>query len=471
MAESGCDIGLIGLGVMGKNFVLNMADKGFSVAVYNRTGGKTKDFMEKEVKDRHIRPAFSLSEFIHLLKKPRAVIMMVPAGKAVDTVIEALSPLLEPMDTIIDSGNSHYSNSDRRSRSLDKHHLRFVGMGISGGERGARFGPSLMPGGSPEGYNQVRTILEAASAKVENEPCVDYLGPGAAGHFVKMVHNGIEYGLEQLIAEAYDFMRRGLSLSNDELHDVFRRWNGQELSSYLMDITARTFLQKDDRSDHRLIDLILDVAGQKGTGIWSSQAGMELRVPIPTIDMAVSMRALSELKEQRETATRLFQGPLKDRVGDQKKFIDSIKNALYASWIITFAQGMALLQKASATYGYSLNLETICRIWRGGCIIRTALLETLRDAYRKKPDLSNLLLDEKVGLEVINRTNDWRAVVMRSVQMGIPVPAMAVSLSYFDAYRSARLPANLIQAQRDFFGAHTYGRIDAEGTFHTRWDN
>jgi 6-phosphogluconate dehydrogenase len=471
MSRQGCEIGLIGLGVMGRNFVLNMADHGIPVAVYNRTTQKTREFMEKEVGPRDIRPGFSLEEFVGLLRRPRSIIILVPAGPAVDAVIAELLPHLEPGDLIIDSGNSHFPDTDRRSQVLAEQGFLFMGMGISGGELGARYGPSLMPGGLREGYARVEAILKAVSAKVNGDPCVAYLGPGSAGHYVKMVHNGIEYGLEQLLSETYDLLKLGAGLNNDELSAVYSRWNEEELQSYLVEITSKIFLKADDKTGKRLVDVILDVARQKGTGIWTTQEAKDLRVPIPTIDLAVSMRCLSELKEEREAASRILQGPAPDLGSDRQGGVAQIKNALYAAIITTYAQGLALLQRASNSRSYNLNLETVARLWRGGCIIRAALLEDIQSAYKKQPDLTNLLLDAHLGQEVMNRQADWRATVGGAVAWGLPAPGLSVSLAYFDAYRRARLPANLTQAQRDFFGAHTYERLDTPGTFHTEWQN
>jgi 6-phosphogluconate dehydrogenase len=469
MPEQDCQIGLIGLGVMGRNFALNMADHDFSVAVYNRTTERTEDFVKNEVGSRDIRAGYSLEEFVGLLQRPRSILLLVSAGKAVDAVIDELLPLLEPGDLIIDGGNSHFADTDRRDQTLAEKKFLFMGMGISGGELGARYGPSLMPGGPREGYERVKTILEAAAAQVNGDPCVAYLGPGSAGHYVKMVHNGIEYGVEQLLAETYDLLKLGVGLNNDELAAVYSRWNDEELKSYLIEITGKIFLQEDDRTGKRLIDVILDVARQKGTGIWTAQEAKDQRVPAPTIDLAVVMRCLSEFKEERETASRKLTGPEVRSPEDREAVIGQIKNALYAATIVTYAQGMALLRRASTTHGYNLDLEAVARIWRDGCIIRAALLEDIRAAYKKQADLPNLLLDDHFGQEIMKRQADWRAAVSHAVAWGLPVSGLAASLAYYDAYRRARLPANLTQAQRDFFGSHTYERIDAKGTFHTEW--
>jgi 6-phosphogluconate dehydrogenase len=469
MKNQGCDIGLIGLGVMGRNLVLNIADKGFSVAVYNRTIEKTQAFIKNEAKERDIRGGYNLKEFTSLLRKPRAIVMLVKAGPSVDAVIDNLLPHLEPGDLLIDGGNSHFSDTNRRSKSLAEKGLLYLGMGISGGEYGARHGPSMMPGGPKEAYERVWYILEATAAKVDGEPCVTYLGPTSAGHYVKMVHNGIEYGLMELIAETYDLMKRGLGLTNDELHTVYDQWNRSELNSYLMEITANIFLQPDDKTDKRLIDVILDQAKQKGTGKWTSWDAMNLQMGTPTIDVAVVARDLSGYKAEREAASKVLKGPEIAFRGEKKAFMDQLKNVLYATTIITYAQGMALLKQASNTYGYGLNLEAVARIWRGGCIIRAALLEDIRTSYQKQPGLVNLLMDPHLSKEVMAREGNLREVVSVAANLGLPAPGLMVSLAYFDGYRSAWLPSNLTQAQRDYFGAHTYERVDQKGVFHTEW--
>jgi 6-phosphogluconate dehydrogenase len=469
MKNQGCDIGLIGLGVMGRNLVLNMADQGFLVAVYNRTTGKTREFIEKEIGSRDIRGGYNLKEFTSLLRKPRAILLLVKAGPPVDAVIEELLSYLEPGDLLIDGGNSHFRDTNSRSKSLAEKGLLYMGMGISGGEYGARHGPSMMPGGSKEAYEKVRSILETTAAKVDGEPCVTFLGFTSAGHYVKMVHNGIEYGLMELIAETYDLMKRGLGLTNDELHVVYNKWNQGELKSYLIEITSEIFLQRDDKTQDRLIDMILDEAKQKGTGKWTSWDAMDLQVGTPTIDAAVVARDLSGYKAEREAASKVLKGPKVTFRGDRKTFIGQIKNALYAATIITYAQGMALLKQASNAYGYGLNLEAVARIWRGGCIIRAALLEDIRTSYQKQPGLVNLLMDPHLSEEVMAQQGDLREVVSVAANLGLPAPGLMVSLAYFDGYRSAWLPANLTQAQRDYFGAHTYERVDKKGVFHTQW--
>jgi 6-phosphogluconate dehydrogenase len=470
MSNQGCDIGLIGLGVMGRNFVLNMADHGYSVAVYNRTTEKTKDFMDKEVGSRPIKAGFELKEFVGLLKKPRAVIMLVSAGDPVDAVIRELLPLMEAGDLIIDGGNSHFTDTNRRVKSLSGNNLHFFGMGISGGEAGARYGPSLMPGGSEEMYDRVGPILEAASAHVNGDPCCVYLGPGSAGHYVKMVHNGIEYGIMELIVETYDLMKRALGLKPPDLAPIYDAWNKAELNSYLVEITAKIFTKKDDRTGNFLVDMILDKAKQKGTGMWTSWDAMDLQTGTPTIDVAVVMRDMSGYKDERLAASQVLGATTHTFTGDKERFIGQLKNALFASMIATYAQGMALLHKASSAYGYNLDLEAVARIWRGGCIIRAALLEDIRNAYKSKADLANLLMDPYLGKEFLKREADLREVVRVAASLELPAPALMVTLGYYDAYRSAVVPANLIQAQRDFFGAHQYERIDAEGSFHTQWE-
>jgi 6-phosphogluconate dehydrogenase len=470
MGKQGCDIGLIGLGTMGRNFVLNMADHGFAVAVFNRTTEKTRDFMETEVGPRPIRAGYDLQEFVGLLRQPRALILLVAAGDPVDAVIQELLPLLAPDDLIIDSGNSHFTDTNRRGRFLAGKNLNFMGMGISGGEAGARSGPSLMPGGSQEMYARVAPILEAAAAHVKGEPCVTYLGPGSAGHYVKMVHNGIEYGLMELIAETYDLLKRGLGLTPAELALIYDRWNREELNSFLMEITAKIFTRQDDRTGNFLVDMILDEAKQKGSGMWTSWDAMDLQVGTPTIDVAVVMRDMSGCKEERQAASQFLAGPTHTFTGNRQRGIGQVKNALYASMIATYSQGLALLQKASATYDYDLDLEAVSRIWRGGCIIRAALLEDIRKAYKANAALPNLLMDPHLGQEFMSRQADLRETVKTAATLGLPAPALMAALSYFDAYRSAVLPANLIQAQRDFFGAHSYERLDASGTFHTQWE-
>ena len=464
-----CDIGLIGLGVMGSNFALNVADHGFSVAGYNRKEDKIRQLSEIKSAHHKIETTQDIRSLCQMVRTPRAILLLVPSGPPVDAVIESLVPHMEAGDLIIDSGNSHFTDTDRRSKSLEKKGLLFMGMGMSGGESGARHGPSLMPGGPRKGYERVGNILEAAAARVDKSSCVAYLGPGSAGHYVKMVHNGIEYGLMQLISETYDLMKRGLGMGPDELHAVYDRWNKEELNSYLIEITSDIFLQKDDKTGQPLIDVILDEAKQKGTGEWTAWDALDLQVPTFNIDTAVMMRDMSAHKNQREKAGHMLKGPSPRFEGERNPIIRQIKNALYAGMIITYAQGLALLAKASKTYQYNLNLETVARIWRGGCIIRAALLEDIRSAHKSNPSLENLLFDGHLGQAVVAREAELRAVVRTGVALGLPMPGLMMALSYFDAFRSGWLPANLIMAQRDYFGAHTYERMDEEGTFHTKW--
>ena len=463
------EIGMVGLGVMGRNLVLNMADHGFSVAGYDKDRPKSRRCGRKQP-ERKIRGAANIDEFIALLRKPRAIMMLVPAGPPVDSVIKDLLPHLDKGDLIIDAGNSYFKDTDVRARNLAAKGIQFLGVGVSGGEEGARHGPSIMPGGPKEAYERVRPVFEAAAAKVNGEPCVTWLGPGSAGHFVKMVHNGIEYGIMQLIAETYDLMKRGLGLNDDELHEVYASWNKGELNGYLVEITSHIFSKQDEKTGKRLIDEILDVAKQKGTGMWTSQSAMELQVPIPTIDLAVAMRDLSVFEKEREQAGAIYQRPMRRFTGDRDTFLTQLGRALYAAMIITYAQGMALLAVASDKYKYHLDLEAVARIWRGGCIIRAALLEDICAAFHARRDLPNLLLDPNLSRKLMEHQEDLRRVVCQAAESGVPAPGLMVSLGYLDAYRSAWLPANLIQAQRDYFGAHTYERIDAKGTFHTEWE-
>jgi 6-phosphogluconate dehydrogenase len=463
------EIGMVGLGVMGRNFLLNMADHGHSVAGYDMDAAKVAA-LRQEAENRDIRGAADIKEFIDLLRQPRAVMMLVPAGPPVDSVINDLLAHLRPGDLIIDAGNSYFKDTDVRLRNLTAKGLQFLGVGVSGGEEGARHGPSIMPGGSKEAYERVRPVLEAVAARVNGDPCVTWLGPGSAGHFVKMVHNGIEYGVMQLIAETYDLMKRGLALNDDQLRDVYSKWNNGELNGYLMEISSHIFGKVDETTGLRLIDEILDVAKQKGTGMWTSQSAMELQVPIPTIDLAVAMRDLSVFEGQRKKASAILQRPLRSLRGDRDAFLTSLRGALYAAMILTYAQGLAVLTAASDKLEYHLNLEAVARIWRGGCIIRAALLEDICAAFDAQPDLPNLLLDPQLSRKIMEHQEDLRRVVCQAAESGVPIPGLMVSLGYLDAYRSAWLPANLIQAQRDYFGAHTYERIDAKGTFHTEWE-
>jgi 6-phosphogluconate dehydrogenase len=463
------EIGMVGLGVMGRNFLLNMADHGHSVAGYDKDATKVAA-LRQEAENRNIRGATEIKEFIALLHRPRAVMLLVPAGPPVDSVINELLAHLQPGDLIIDAGNSYFKDTDVRARNLAVKGIQFLGVGVSGGEEGARRGPSIMPGGPKEAYERVRPVFEAAAAQVNGEPCVTYLGPGSAGHFVKMVHNGIEYGLMQLIAETYDLMKRGLGLNDAELHEFYAGWNQGELEGYLVEITGHIFSKPDENTGRRLIDEILDMAKQKGTGMWTSQSAMEMQVPIPTIDLAVAMRDLSVFAKEREQASAIYQRSMRRFNCDRDTFLTQLCRALYAAMIITYAQGLALLVVASDKYKYHLDFEALLRIWRGGCIIRAAVLEDFCAAFHAKRDLPNLLLAPNLSRKVMEHQEDLRQVACQAAESGVPAPGLMVSLGYLDAYRSAWLPANLIQAQRDYFGAHTYERIDAKGTFHTEWE-
>ncbi len=463
------EIGMIGLGVMGQNLMMNMADNGFSVIGYDNDSTKAKELPQVN-ENKSICGTTDLAEFISLLRKPRAIMMLVPAGAPVDSVIQALLPHLEPGDLIIDGGNSYFKDTDVRGRQLAAQGIHFIGMGVSGGEEGARHGPSMMPGGPKEAYERVRPILEAVAAKVDNSPCVTWLGTGSTGHFVKMVHNGIEYGIMQLIAETYDLMKRGFDLSDEEIHQIYARWNQEELNGYLMEISAKIFSKIDDKTGKRLIDEILDVAKQKGTGMWTSQSAMELQVPIPTIDLAVAMRDLSVFEKEREQANLIYKQTIPFFKVNRDTFLTQLHDALYCAIILTYAQGFAVLSAASKKYKYNIDFEALSRIWRGGCIIRSRLLEDICAAFRTHRDLPNLLLDHHISQKIIKRHISLREVVSRGAEAGLPIPGLMVSLGYLDAYRSEWLPANLIQAQRDYFGAHTYERIDAKGTFHMQWE-
>lgn len=461
------DFGMIGLGVMGRNFILNVADHGFS-AIGLDTDLAKANALDEEGAGKMVKGTTSKEEFIAALQKPRKIMLLVPAGNPVDAVIDSLLPLLDKGDLIIDGGNSFFADTNRRETYLSAKGIHFMGIGVSGGSHGARFGPSIMPGGDTEAYEMVRPILEAVSAKVNGDPCVAYLGASSSGNYVKMVHNGIEYGLMQLISEAYDVLKRGAGLSNETLHELFSGWNQGRLQSFLIEITAHIFSVNDPLSDQKLVDMILDQAKQKGTGKWTSQNAMDLGIPVPTIDMAVTLRELSALKKERVAAEKLY-GSLQLPQEDAAVLSVAVEQALYFSFIVTYAQGMAQLTDASNEYKYGLNLETVARIWRGGCIIRAAMLEDFRKAFQGNPDLPNLLLDPAIAAELKVAQEGMRKVLATAISNGIPAPALSASLAYFDAYRSARLPLNLVQAQRDFFGSHTYERTDREGIFHTDW--
>ena len=461
------ELGMIGLGVMGRNLLLNLADHGFPVAGWDQDLAKV-EALRQEGRGLPVTPAETLEDLLAGLRSPRAVMLLVPAGAPVDEVIAGLAPRLAPGDLIIDGGNSFFRDTDRRAAALAGQGLAFLGMGISGGEEGARRGPSLMPGGTPEAYQRVRPLLEAVAARAP-EPCVAHVGPGSAGHFVKMVHNGIEYALMELIAECYDLMKRGLGLDNGEIRRTFEAWRG---GGYLMEITAAIFARRDAQSGRDLIDAVAGVARQKGTGMWTSQCAMELQVPVPTIDLAVVQRDLSALDAQREEAGRALPRAtgLRRHDGDRGVFLVQLEQALEAGRLMAFAQGMAVLSSASERYGYGLDLGAVAALWRGGCIIRTPLLETIRAAYGRARGLANLLLDPELGRMALSREEGLRAVVCAGARLGLPIPGLMSALAYLDGYRSPWLPANLIQAQRDCFGAHTYERVDRPGHFHTEWE-
>ena len=465
------DIGLIGLAVMGENLALNMESKGFTVAVFNRTTSKVKDFTEGRAKGKNIIGTYSLEEFVAALKKPRIIMLMVKAGNPVDDFINMLIPLLEKGDIIIDGGNSNFLDTIRRTKYVEDKGLLYVGTGVSGGEEGALLGPSLMPGGSPEAWPYIKPIFQAIAAKVEDgTPCCDWVGTNGAGHFVKMVHNGIEYGDMQLICEAYHLMKDILGMTADEMHKVFDEWNRGELNSYLIEITANILAYKDE-DGLPLVDKILDAAGQKGTGKWTVISALDEGIPLTLIGEAVFARCLSAMKEERVNASKILTGPSPKYNGDKEAFIEDIRKALYASKIISYAQGFTLMRSAAKTYGWNLNYGGIALMWRGGCIIRSIFLGKIKEAFDKNQELPNLLLDPFFKERILLSQNSWRNVVSAAIINGIPIPAFASALSYYDGYRSERLPANLLQAQRDYFGAHTYERADRpRGEFyHTNW--
>lgn len=465
------DIGLIGLAVMGENLVMNMESKGFTVAVFNRSTDKVTKFIEGRAKHKNIIGTYSIEELVNNLKKPRKVMLMVKAGKPVDDFIERLIPHLEKGDIIIDGGNSHFNDTIRRTKYVEERGLLFIGTGVSGGEEGALKGPSLMPGGSPEAWPHVKSIFQSISAKVEDgTPCCDWVGTDGAGHFVKMVHNGIEYGDMQLICEAYHLMKELLGITNEEMHQVFKQWNEGELNSYLIEITRDILAYKNTDGEY-VVDLILDTAGQKGTGKWTSMASLDEGVPLTLIGEAVYARYLSALKDERVAASKILSGPEAKFKGDKEEFIEDLKNALYAAKIVSYAQGYTLLKAAAKTYGWELNYGDIALMWRGGCIIRSIFLGKIKEAFDRNPNLDNLLLDPFFKEKVENAQAGWRRVASEAILNGIPIPTLSSALCYFDGYRSARLPANLLQAQRDFFGAHTYERIDRQRGefFHTNW--
>ena len=463
------DIGVIGLGVMGRNLAWNMVDHGFEVAVWNREPEMLEAVLTERAQG--LVPTSTLAELVAALTPPRRILLMITAGRPVDLVMDALLPLLTPGDIVIDGGNSWFEDTRRREASAREHGIAFVGMGVSGGEDGARFGPSLMPGGSAEAYAHLAPILEAIAAKTDSGPCVTHVGPDGAGHFVKMVHNGIEYADMQLIAEAYDVLKTLGGLSNAELAATFAKWNEGELQSFLIEITAKIFTKKDPDTGKELVEVILDATGMKGTGKWTVQQASELGAPIPTIASSVEARMLSAQKAERVAASKLLPGVTMAPAVDKARLIEDVRHALYASKVCSYAQGMNLLRAASNAYKWGLELGRIARIWKGGCIIRAQFLSRITAAFQRDAGLANLLIDADFARELGERQPGWRRVVSAAVQAGIPLPTMTASISYFDGYRRERLPANLLQAQRDFFGAHTYQRIDKEGTFHTEWES
>ena len=462
------NFGIMGLGVMGHMLALNMERNGFRVAGYDLDEEKVKSFGTK-YPGKNLVACSTLDEFLDALESPRRIMMMVPAGKIVDSAIASIKDNLEAGDLLIDGGNSFFMDTERRSKELEAKGIVYIGTGVSGGEQGALWGPSMMPGGQKEAWELVKPVFEAISAKVQGEPCVTYIGPRGAGHYVKMVHNGIEYGDMQLIAEAYDILHRGIGLNNESLHEVFADWNRGELESYLIEITADIFTKTDPESGQAVVDLILDEAAQKGTGKWTSQNALDLGAPTPTINAAVESRIVSAYKEERVAASDVLSGPEPRISMDSQEVIHLVRDALYAAKICSYAQGFALMRMASAEYDYHLDYGEISRIWRGGCIIRAKFLDDIRQAYKRDPDLPNLMIDSEFAKAMNARQAALRKVVALAAENGIPALAFSSALAYFDAYRSARLPANLTQAQRDYFGAHTYRRIDRDGSFHTEW--
>ncbi|MBC7949883.1 MAG: NADP-dependent phosphogluconate dehydrogenase [Chitinophagaceae bacterium] len=460
--------GMIGLGTMGSNLVLNVADHGFEACGYDRDPAQQKKLME-EAGDRPVTTAATLPDFVKALKTPRVIMLLVPAGKIVDNVINDLLPLVQKGDIIIDGGNSHFVDTDRRYLLLQNSGVHFIGMGVSGGEEGARLGPSLMPGGNKESYELVKDVLSAIAAKTDEGPCVAFIGNTAAGHYTKMVHNGIEYAMMQLISEVYGILKSAGQLSNTEFHELFKSWNKSVLQSFLIEITADIFLKKDEELKEDLVDFILDKAKQKGTGMWTSQSAMDLNVSIPTIDAAVSMRYLSALKDERVKNSKLYPVSGNGKVGSKEQLIALCQNALHFGFLLSYGQGLQLLNVASAQYNYAIDIAEIIRVWKGGCIIRSGLLNDLRKAYLQEKTLSNIISSPLFVPVLVSLRKDVAALVKVAIDHQLPLASLSASLNYFDAYITGRLPANLIQAQRDFFGAHTYERLDKEGVFHTEW--
>jgi len=465
----GNQFGLIGLAVMGQNLALNVESRGFSVSVFNRTTARTEEFAAGPAKGKNIQPTTTLEEFVGSLEKPRKVMLMVKAGDPVDAFIEKLVPLLDKGDLIIDGGNSFFQDTIRRSKSLAEKGLLYIGTGVSGGEEGALRGPAIMPGGQREAYDLIEPIFTAISARADGDPCSAYIGPDGAGHYVKMTHNGIEYGDMQLICEAYYIMKYALGLDAGNLHKIFSEWNDGDLDSYLIEITADIFTKVDKDTGEALVEVILDRAGQKGTGKWTSQSALDLGIAAPTIAEAVFARCISGIKEERVAASRVLRGPDAKYDGDAEEMVEAIHAALYASKVCSYAQGFALMKEAGKEFNWTLNMGEISMIWRGGCIIRAHFLQRIKDAFDRDPDLANLLLDPYFK-EIVETSQDkWREVVATAARLGIPVPGFSSALCYYDSYRRDRLSANLIQAQRDYFGAHTYERVDKPGSFHTQW--
>ncbi|MBL7092727.1 decarboxylating NADP(+)-dependent phosphogluconate dehydrogenase [candidate division KSB1 bacterium] len=466
------DFGLIGLAVMGENLVLNIESKGFSVSVFNRTVSKVDKFVESRAKGKNIKGCKTIEEFVASLKRPRKVMLLVKAGDAVDQFIDMVSPHLEKGDIIIDGGNTHFPDTIRRTKYVEEKGLLYIGTGVSGGEEGALLGPSIMPGGSAEAWQHVKEIFQAVSAKApDGSPCCEWLGNDGAGHFVKMVHNGIEYGDMQMIAEAYAIMKHLLGMTHDEMQTVFAEWNKGELDSYLIDITKDILAYKDEETGEPLVEKILDTAGQKGTGRWTSLAALNLGIPAQTIAMAVFARAMSTIKDERVSASKQLVGPSPKFDGDKQEFIEKIRKALFASKICSYAQGYQLMREAANEYKWDLKFGSIALLWRAGCIIRAQFLGNIKEAFDNNPDLPNLLLDNYFKNIIENSQDAWRTVIAKAIEAGIPVPAFSSALAYYDSYRSEQLPANLLQAQRDYFGAHTYERIDKPRGefFHTNW--
>ena len=471
MQNPSCDIGLIGLAVMGQNLVLNMNDHGYRVAVFNRTVSKVDDFIGHEAAGTQVVGAHSIEELTQLLKRPRRLMLMVKAGDTVDHMIDTLLPHLEKGDILIDGGNSLFTDTNRRTKDLREKGILFIGTGVSGGEEGARFGPSIMPGGNADAWPHVKEIFQSIAAKVEDgSPCCEWVGENGAGHYVKMVHNGIEYGDMQLICEAYQLLKDGLGLNADELHEVFAEWNKGELDSFLIEITAEILAKKDD-DGLPMIDKILDTAGQKGTGKWTGISALDLGTPVTLIGEAVFARCLSAMKDERVAASKILHGPAKADAGERKTFIEDVRRALYCSKMISYAQGYMLLREAAKDQGWNLNFGGIALMWRGGCIIRSRFLEKIKAAYDKNPKLTNLLVDDFFSNLLNEYQGSWRNAIIKAIQLGVPTPAFSTALSFFDGYRTERLPAYLLQAQRDYFGAHTYERVDkTRGEFfHTNW--